>query len=129
MPSRTYDFNEKTTLQEVGFEMAALLQRIEDNDRASQETVAPIVAALTTLNDMMAQINELSAQLVAVIRNAEQGQSGVETRMADLEVNHRALKNQIVDTAEALKKASPEALADVIAAVDPAVEDAIIPPP
>lgn len=129
MPSRTYDFNEKTTLQEVGFEMTALLQRIEDNDRASQETVAPIVAALTTLNDMMAQINELSAQLVAAIRNAEQGQSGVETRMADLEVNHRALKNQIVDTAEALKKASPEALADVIAAVDPAAEDAIIPPP
>ncbi len=123
MPTRTYDFNDKTTMEEVGFEMTALLQRVEDNDRASQEAVAPIVAALDKLNDMIAQVNNLRADLTGTIQNAEQGQRGVEIRMADLERNHEVIKEQIVDTAEALKKASQDVLAEVIAAADEAVID------
>ncbi len=43
--------------------------------------------------------------------------------MADLERNHEVIKEQIVDTAEALKKASQDVLAEVIAAADEAVID------
>lgn len=104
----------------ANFEMQQLLNRIVTLENNMNKTLA----ALPSPDDYAAAVNDLQAQLTAAIQNAQQGQAGVETRMADLEVNHDALRKQIVDTAEALKKAPQDILVDVITAVsaDPAIE-------
>lgn len=116
---------ETKSFDEVNFEFEALLNRFATLER----TVNEQILALQTADQVRDVLNDYQAQFVSVVNNAEKAQAGIETRMADMEVNHTALKGQIADTAEALKKAPQDVLADVIAAVDTAAEDAIISTP